>query len=112
MSSGFFSKKLKPRSVNLEYLYCVAYCVHAIFSTKKPLHHNKLSFPTKTVLIEHGTAAQKKVTRQNVVALALHLGNFSKDLPSPWASLMRTADAFRVTWTERVFRLGYVTEMH
>ena len=50
-----------------------AYCVHAIFSTKKPLHHNKVSFPTKTVLIEHGTAAQKKVTRQNVV----------KDLPSP-----------------------------
>ena len=26
---------------------------------------------------------QKEITRQKVVALALHLGNFSKDLPSP-----------------------------
>ena len=32
----------------------------------------------------------------------------------PWASLLRAADAFRVTWSERgpVVRLGYVTEMH
>ena len=73
MSYGFFSKKLKLTSINLEIYTVYAYCVHAIFSTKKPLHHNKVSFPTKTVLIEHGTAAQKKVTRQNVV----------KDLPSP-----------------------------
>ena len=29
-------------------------------------------------------------------------------LPSPWASLLRVADAFRVTWSERVF----VSEMH
>ena len=45
--------------------------------------YNKVSFRTKTVLIDHGTAAQKKVTRQKVVVLALHLGNFSKDSPSP-----------------------------
>ena len=25
---------------------------------------------------------------------------------------MRAANAFRVTWTDRVFRLGYVTEMN
>ena len=32
----------------------------------------------------------------------------------PWASLLRAADAFRVTWAERgpVVRLEYVTEMH
>ena len=31
-----------------------------------------------------------------------------------WASLLRAADAFRATWSERgpVVRLGYVTEMH
>ena len=30
----------------------------------------------------------------------------------PWASLLRAADAFRVTWSESgpVVRLGYVTE--
>ena len=60
MSFGFLSKKLKPTSINLNIYTVYAYCVHAIFSTKKPLHHTKVSFPTKTVLTEHGTAACTK----------------------------------------------------
>ena len=106
-SLDFWVRNLNQRRSIWNIYTVYAYCVHAIFSTKKPLHHNKVSFPTKTVLIEHETAAGKKVTRQKVVAFALHLGNFSKD-----CSLLRAADAFRVTWTEQVFRLGYVTEMH
>ena len=40
------------------------------------------------------------------------IGTFQET--GPWASLLRAADAFRVTWSERgpVVRLGYVTEMH
>lgn len=30
---------------------------------------------------------------------------------SPKASLLRVADAFRVTWSEKVCRVGYVTEI-
>ena len=40
--------------------------------------YNEVSSPTKTVLIDHGTAAQKKFTRQKVVALALHLGTLAR----------------------------------
>ena len=39
------------------------------------------------------------------------IGIFKFTLPSSWASLLRPADEFRVTWSEQV-SLEYVTEMH
>ena len=37
---------------------------------------------------------------------------WGKRLPSPWASWLCAVDAFRVTWSERAVRLGYITEVH
>ena len=38
----------------------------------------------------------------------------ARTLPNPLASLLRTRSTyvFRVTWSERAVRLGYITEMH